>query len=96
MVVNCLDEFPHTRENDAHLYLAIIWKYLPAEIVKIDGKDFISTEAIKQISGDHVTRIRRQLNEKGLYLPRDPAVRKLRHISEEKWRNFISHETNSN
>jgi hypothetical protein len=55
----------------------------------IDGKWFISTNALKVIREDHVKRIRAALNEKDKYLPTDPEVRKKRNINEERWRGFL-------
>jgi hypothetical protein len=92
-VIYCLETFPHTREDDIQLYLAVIWHIAPNEIIKIKDRDFVSTDAIKLVSSDGVTRIRRQLNEKGLFLPTDPEVRKARHINEEQWRKFLGYST---
>ncbi len=90
-VEHCLATYPHTRDNDAQLTFCVIYVYLPNEIKIIDGKNYISTEALKAVREDQVKRIRARFNARGQYLSNDPEVRKQRKISEEAWRKFLDY-----
>ena len=89
-VGSILDRYPHTRNDDMQLTFAIIWQWMPKEIISVEGQEYISTTALKMVREDNVKRIRAQFNKDGLFLPDNPEVRKQRRISEDEWRKFLN------
>lgn len=91
-VLYALQRYPATRNDDALLTFHIIHAYLPDEMMEIGGKWFISTEALKRVREDQVSRVRRKIQNPrpqdgypGRFMPTDPAIRKQRAITEESW-----------
>jgi hypothetical protein len=87
-----LDKYPLTRNSDIGLMIAL-WKIHFPKYIKVGGggRQGIWLEDLFNLPReDHIKRIRAMFqNDKGLYLPSDPAVRKQRKISEEKWLDFV-------
>jgi hypothetical protein len=92
-VLFVLEKHPKTRNDDALLTFTIIWEYSNKSIKEIDGKTYVSTEALKWCREDAVKRVRAKIqNERNQFLPTDPLVRKKRRISEETWRSWAFNE----
>lgn len=95
-VLYVLENFPATRNDDAILTFQIIHQFLPDEMLQKEKKWYISTLALKQVREDHVTRLRRDIQNgnvkkltPGKFLPTSETVRRQRGISEEAWRQFL-------
>lgn len=91
MVKDILELYPHTRNDDAQLTFAIIWKYLPKEVIQMDGRSFISTDALKTVREDNVKRIRAKYNEEGFYLPTDSKVIERRKSNQKDWKRLLNY-----
>jgi len=90
-ILFCLENFEITRNDDAQLTFFIIHKYLPNEIIQVEGKWFISTEALKQVREDNVKRLRAIVqNLEHRFLPTTEEVRKKRKIGEQEWRIYLA------
>jgi hypothetical protein len=96
-VLYCLEHFPISRNDDAYLTWCIIYTYLPDEVKEIDGRWYLTKEAMYRVREDHVKRIRATVQNKrdesgnctGSFLPTEPDVRRKRQLSEEDWRRFV-------
>lgn len=85
-VQRLLEKYPRTRDNDFYLQ----WLYLKGYLRrKYDIQlPMIPFEAIDEISGklETVSRVRRQLQSSGQFLPTDPEVLRKRRLKEEEYR----------
>ena len=70
LVRRALEDYPITRGSDRHLIVAV-WHL--QGIVWHDSKQFILNDAIMP---ETITRIRRKLQENGLYLPNGEVTEK--------------------
>lgn len=97
-VIFCLQKYPEARNNDTRLTLYIIHEYLPGMLVRSttirpgDKEEWwVKTEALYIVREDNVKRVRAKIqNDRHLYLPTDPAVRKQRKINEEVWHAYCA------
>lgn len=90
-ILFCLQNFEITRNDDAQLTFFIIHKYLPNEIIQVNEKWYISTEALKQVREDNVKRLRAHIqNVEHKFLPTTEEVRRKRKIGEQEWRIYLA------
>lgn len=82
-VMFILDHFKEARNNDNYLCL-LYWKLVDL----VDHMDQIETATKAEV----IRRARQKINERNLYLPTDPDVRKLRRISQDKVRSDVSNQ----
>ena len=97
-VEHCLGKYPECRNSDIKLFNAVIYefpvynKYLlkdvTGEMQKPLAVNLIDLYNLPKASD--VERIRRKFNEKGQYLPTDPAVTEERRKNEKKCREHFS------
>lgn len=84
---------PKTRNSDVQLTFAIIYTYARKEMICINDKWYISTQALKDFREDNIKRIRcRFQNDLFLYPPTDPEVIKQRKQQEIVWRETLGYE----
>lgn len=99
-VLEILEKYENTRNDDAILTFMIIYTYLRDEmfvkkVIDVDGiakdKYYISTTALKMVREDHVKRIRAKIqNDELKFLPTKEEVRKARRISETTWHYYLT------
>lgn len=86
-VFETLDRYPLTRNSDVFLTLMVWYSYFHEDIQQIDGKWFVSFEALQYLPReDHIGRVRRKIQEEGHFPPTDHEVAKQRGYNEEEWR----------
>ncbi len=78
-----LEHYPSARNSDTLLEFVYLRIFEGIDI------PYISWERLSQISMESITRCRRKLNEKGLYLPTDPEVLRKRNRLEEDYRKIM-------
>jgi len=92
-VAHILEKFPFTRNSDELLYLMLIKIYYPDVLRKLGVAalhEWIPEKLAEELPKfETISRIRRKLNERGLYLPTDPEVLRRRRRGEEVWRSSI-------
>jgi hypothetical protein len=91
-VEHILKNFPETRDSDIKLTNLIWWKFYEDYLFEDKNGDIairlLDIYAVPK--QDNVKRIRAKLqNQKHLYLPLDPSIRKKRNILKEDWRRYL-------
>jgi hypothetical protein len=72
----------------------MVWRtYYPNYLyIAPDGRQAVILRDLYLLpSLDHISRIRRKIQEDGKYLPTNSDVRKKRRIKEEEWREFLGY-----
>jgi len=91
-----LKNYPSTRESDELLWWMVFKTFygdLAKELGKYMSRGYVPKELLDKIPKfETVTRIRRKLNEQGLYLPRNPEVLERRRKAEKHWRRLMVEE----
>jgi hypothetical protein len=93
-VLDCLLNFPDTRNSDIKLTNSIWYKYYPDKIQKNDNGELVVRllDLYDLPREDNVKRIRATIqNDEGKFLPTDKEVIKQRRINEEKWRKELGY-----
>ena len=89
-VIYILEKFPFTRNSDELLYLMLIKIYYPDILKKLGVAalhKWIPEKLAEELPKfETISRIRRKLNEQGLYLPTDPEVLRRRRRADVVWR----------
>lgn len=83
----CLQEFPHTRNSDITLMLAV-WQVSSG--VEID-RPFDLKRLYLLPTQENIKRIRAQFNHEGLYWPTELKIARARGIQEDIWRVFMGY-----
>lgn len=93
MVEYCLENYPETRNSDIKLTNKIWIEFYPEYVHTREGKYCVDLVDLYELpKEDRVKRWRAKYqNEKGIYLPDDPEVRRKREITEEKWRKYLGY-----
>lgn len=91
VVEETLEKYRETRNDDTLLTWYIIHLYRPECCSEHNGKYWVDYQGMKLVREDQVKRIRAKLNAEGKYLPFDPAVRRQRKISEQKWLEYLGY-----
>jgi len=93
-VLDCLQNYPDTRNSDIKLTNSIWYKYYPDKIQKND-KGELTVKLLDLYNlprEDNVKRIRAIIqNNEGRFLPTDLEVIKQRRINEHKWRKELGY-----
>jgi len=85
----CLKEYPETRNSDLKLTVQLWRNHFPNYIHKDEwGDEVIEIDDFIEVlpREDLVSRCRRKVNARGLYLTTLLTVAKARHLNEEAWR----------
>ncbi len=78
-----LEHYPSARNSDTLL------EFLYLRIFEGIDIPYVTWERLSRISLETVTRMRRKLNEEGLYLPTDPEILKKRSKLKEDFRQIM-------
>jgi hypothetical protein len=92
-VYNCMVSVPLARNCDVTLCNAV-WRayYHSCIFLAPEGGQAVRLNDLYVLPNiDHISRIRRKIQEGGKLLPTNSEVRKKRHINEEEWRKFLGY-----
>ncbi len=97
-VEKILQEIPSTRNSDIELMIEIWKKFFPQHILSRGNGNFgIDLTSLNHLPReDHIKRYRASFqNDDGLYLPTKLEVVRERRINEEKWRGYMTRNSES-
>lgn len=93
-VITVLKTDERSRNDDIRLTQVLWYLFYKSRLIHQNNEYLVRIDDLFTLPReDHISRIRRKIqNDRGEYLPTDPAVRKKRSISTEDWQKYLGYD----